>query len=146
MSTRFNTAYAKHERSQLAFVDSDGVQLQGRTQQCFKQQCDVTNIIRQYDKTGLITHVNQAKAMYGDYTEVNEYQDALNLVIDAQDAFDSLPSAIRARFGHDPGAFFEFATNPENSEEMVKLGLATPSLSAEPPPAAISEPPKGGEA
>ena len=117
--------YGKRQAVSLRFNDEEGKH-DGRTEQHHKQLCDINNIIRSYDKTGLVQHVNQAKAMYGDFTEVNEYQESLNLVLRAQASFDELPSAIRRRFANDPGAFMEFVTNPENLDEMIKLGLANP--------------------
>ena len=115
--------YKPRTPSPIVFRDDDGIH-DGITEQHHKPMCDVNNIIRQYDKTGLIEHVAASKASYGDFTQVNEYQESLNMVIRAQNAFDELPSAVRKRFGNDPGEFFEFATNPDNQEEMVKLGLA----------------------
>jgi hypothetical protein len=47
-------------------------------------------------------------------------------------------------FNNNPGEFFEFATNPENADQMVKLGLSenpvqeeevVPTTKAEIPPA-----------
>lgn len=102
------------------------------TEQSHKDACDINSVLRRYDQTGLLTHVNQAKALYGDFTETNEYQDSLNLVIRAQNSFAELPSSLRKRFGNDPGAFFEFVTNPDNVDEMVKLGLAVRHEAAEP--------------
>jgi len=107
-----------------SFLDEEGNPANGRTEQCHKKDCDINNILRKYDKTGLITHVNTSKAHYGDYTEVNEYQNSLNMVIQAQDMFSELPAEIRKKFANDPGNFFEFVTNPDNLDEMVKLGLA----------------------
>ena len=121
---KFRNAYSPHMRVDLSFLDEEGNPLPSQTQQAFKQETDINYILRQYDKTGLITHVNKAAAQYGDFTEVNEYQESLNRVIAAQDAFMELPSAIRKQFGNDPGAFFEFATNPDNLDAMVKMGLA----------------------
>lgn len=111
------------EASPLYFVDEDGTPHDTLTQQHFKDACDVNHIIRQYDRTGLITHVAKAKAFYGDFTQVNEYQDALNLVMSAQDLFGDLPAEIRRRFNDDPGAFFEFVSDPRNADEMRDLGL-----------------------
>jgi phage internal scaffolding protein len=122
--TKFRTPYTKRVRVSLDFLDEDGKQAIGRTEQHHKPACDINNIIRQYDKTGLITHTNAVKATYGDFTEVNEYQVALNSVIEAQASFSELPSDIRKKFGNDPGAFIEFVTNPDNAEECVKMGLA----------------------
>ena len=120
--TKILSAYDRN-RVTLNCTDADGNH-DGRTEQHHKDDVKIQNILKRYDKTGLITHVNAATARYGEFTDVNEYQEALNLVIDAQNSFDELPSDIRRRFGNDPGQFFEFATNPDNADEMVKLGLA----------------------
>lgn len=123
----FRTAYSTPVRSTVDFLDEEGNYLpdaEPMTEQCHRALCDVNTILKQYDKTGLITHVNTAKAQYGDFTQVNEYQESLNLVIRAQDAFDGLPSHIRKRFGNDPGTFLEFATDPSNGDAMVEMGLA----------------------
>lgn len=125
---QFKSAYSKKPRVALSFLDEDGNPLPTPTQQHFKAETEINNILRKYDKTGLITHVNNATAQYGDFTEVNEYQESLNRVIAAQDAFMALPSAVRKRFANDPGEFFEFATNPENAAEMVAMGLAEAPL------------------
>lgn len=94
------------------------------TKQDQMSMCDVNNIIAQYDRTGLIRHINESVAQYGDFTQVNEYQESLNFVMQAQDNFNALPSDLRSKFNNDPGAFFEFVTDPANIDEMVKLGLA----------------------
>lgn len=121
---KFRTAYGARNRVATSFLDEEGNPLPTMTQQAFKAECEINNILRKYDKTGLITHVSGAVAQYGDFSEVNEYQESLNMVINAQNAFMALPSDIRKRFGNDPGAFFEFATDPSNNDEMVRLGLA----------------------
>lgn len=102
----------------------NGDECVSRTKQSFKDQCDIHKVIRTYDKTGLITHVNNAVKRYGDYSEVNEFKENLEMVNAAKDAFAELPSDIRKKFKSDPGAFFEFATDPKNIDEMVELGLA----------------------
>lgn len=133
MKNKFRTPYdGVRNRVSLSFLDEDGEQKKGLTEQCHKDMCNIDNIMRQYDKTGLITHVNNAVADYGDFTEVNEYQESLDMVMEAQSAFDELPSHIRKKFGYDPGAFFEFATNPENKEELIDLGLANKPVVVQP--------------
>lgn len=102
------------------------------TQQHLKAETDINNILRQYDKTGLITHVNTAAAQYGDFTEVNEYRESLDKVIQAQNAFEMIPSHIRKRFGNDPGEFFEFVTDPSNFDALVEMGLANAKPSVAP--------------
>ena len=114
----FQTAYGERNRVTLECPE-DVI-----TEQHHKDACSISQILSMYDKTGLITHVNRSTAQYGDFTQVNEYQESLNMVIRAQNAFDELPAHVRKKFENDPGQFFEFATNPDNQEEMVKLGLA----------------------
>lgn len=133
MKHTFRTAYDGLNKEQsnkcsISFLDEDGKYQPGRTEQSHKHDCDINSIIKKYDKTGLILHVNQAKAQYGDYTQINEYQQNLNMIIDAQDSFEEMPSSVRKRFGNDPGLFLEYISNPENDKEMIELGLALPKI------------------
>jgi hypothetical protein len=114
---KFKTGYGDRKR--------EGFKTTGEslTQQSHAAAADVRNIIKQYDRTGLIANVTKGIAHYGDYSEVNEYAEALNMVRDANNSFAELPSEIRQQFNNNAGLFFEFATNPENSEEMIKMGL-----------------------
>ena len=114
---KFKTAYGDRTRSGF---ETTGESL---TQQSHAQAADVRNIIKQYDKTGLIANVNKGIAQYGDYSEINEYAEALNMVREANESFAEIPSHIRQQFGNNAGAFFEFATNPKNSEKMIEMGL-----------------------
>ena len=68
-------------------------------------------------------------ARYGDFSQVTDYQNSLNVVKHAQDQFAALSSTVRKRFDNDPAKFLEFATDPSNLSEMVSLGLATQTQS-----------------
>lgn len=134
----FKTAYGPRERVSMDFLDAAGDPIRSATKQCFKESCDINNILPAFDKQGVLSHVNEAQAFYGDFSEINEYQVSLNQVIAAQASFDSLPSSIRRRFGNDPGEYFEFVTNPNNIDEMVDLGLA---IVDDPVPELVPAPP-----
>lgn len=114
---KFRTAYDERKR--------EGFKTEGEslTQQHFAQEADIKTIIKKHDRTGIISHVARGVAQYGDYSEVNEYREALDIVNAAQGSFEGLPAQVRAMFNNDPGEFFEFATNPDNDEKMIKLGL-----------------------
>jgi phage internal scaffolding protein len=138
---KFKTGYGDRKRA--------GFQTTGEslTQQSHAQAADVRNIIKQYDRTGLIANVNKGIAQYGDYSEINEYSEALNMVRHANENFEKLPSHIREQFNNNAGLFFEFATNPKNSEEMIKMGLKeAPERSEEVPTESESAPPAPQEA
>lgn len=114
----FKKAYG--DRTRVSF-ETTGDSL---TQQSHAAAADVRNIIKQYDRTGLIANVNKGIAQYGDYSEINEYAEALNIVIQANESFAEIPSHIREQFDNNAGLFFEFATNPKNKEKMIEMGLA----------------------
>jgi phage internal scaffolding protein len=112
----------------------------GLAQQHFKDECDVNRILAKYQKTGLLDHVNRFQGDYADLSAVPDFQDSLNAVIDAQEAFMTLPSSIRKQFDNDPAQFLDFVHDPSNRDEMVKMGLAkAPSPKVAPEP--VVEPP-----
>ena len=134
----FKTGYGERQRVK---TEPKGESL---TQQHFAHEADVRNIIKQYDKTGLIANVQKGVARYGDYSEVNEYREALDLVNNANATFAELPAELREMFQNNAGKFLEFATNPENNEKMIELGLKeAPVQEKQPTPAELkaAEPP-----
>jgi phage internal scaffolding protein len=91
-------------------------------QQHFKDECDINNILRQFNITGLLPE-QPLSPRYGDFTGIGDYHTALNRVIAAQDEFDSLPAQIRARFDNDPANLIEFLNDDANRPEAEELGL-----------------------
>lgn len=114
---KFRTAYDRDLVEGITFDEPS------MAQQHFKDECDVNNILRKYASTGLITHVANGTPSYGDFSSVLEFQQAQNILIEAQDAFDALPASLRKRFDNDPAVMLEFIENPDNREEAEKLGL-----------------------
>jgi len=96
-------------------------------QQHFKDECDINNILRQFNITGLLPEA-PLSPRYGDFTGIGDYHTALNQVIAAEDEFMSLPATLRARFDNDPAQLIEFLDNQENKDEAIKLGLVNPSV------------------
>jgi phage internal scaffolding protein len=91
-------------------------------QQHFKDECDINNILRQFNITGLLPEA-PLSPRYGDFTGIGDYHTALNRVIAAQDEFEALPAQIRARFDNDPANLIEFLDDVNNRPEAEKLGL-----------------------
>jgi len=98
------------------------------TEQSFKKDCDINYIMAQFKKTGLFSHVSKYHGKYEDFTGYPDYHEAMNIVAQADEMFMTLPADIRARFDNDPGAFIEFVDNPDNAEEMRKMGLMEPII------------------
>jgi len=97
-----------------------------RTQQQFRDQVDVNNIIAKYKKTGEWQHLTHRQGVYADVSNITDYQTSLNKVIRANAAFASLPAQIRLRFENDPSKLLAFMQDPQNYDEGVKLGLIEP--------------------
>ena len=92
------------------------------TQQHFKDECDINNILRQFNITGLLPE-SPLSPRYGDFTGIGDYHSALNSVIAAEEGFMALPAQIRSRFENDPAKLIDFLDNPENKNEAISLGL-----------------------
>lgn len=104
--------------------------LPSRTQQNRKAECDINLILKRYQQTGMISHLNQSEPRYGDFSNVPDFKTALDICISAQNAFNSLPSNLRKKFGNDPENFVNFINDDNNYEEAQKLGLV-PAKQAE---------------
>ena len=109
--------YRDHKR---CVADVSGESL---TKQSFKDECDINNIMRKYEQTGVLMHARQHMGQYGDFLGAPEYHEAMNAIVLADEMFMSLPSKVRAKFGNDPAAFLAFVQDEKNSEEMRELGL-----------------------
>lgn len=97
------------------------------TQQNMLESTNINNIMDKYHRHGLIDHVSKHQGQYGDFTIMPDFQTAMNKLNEAQAMFDTLPAATREIFDNDPGKFLDFATDPENLEEMREMGLAPPA-------------------
>ena len=91
-------------------------------QQHFKDECDINNILRQFNITGLLPE-STLSPRYGDFSGITDYHTALNAVISAESEFERLPAQIRARFDNDPEQLINFISDENNRAEAEKLGL-----------------------
>lgn len=96
----------------------------GLTDQSQAKDCDVNVIVDRFMKTGVLPQF-QGSPIYGDFSEVASYQDALGVVAVAEEQFSGLTAKVRARFDNDPAKFLAFVNDPKNMRELVSLGLAS---------------------
>ena len=102
------------------------------TKQASKDECDINKIMAKQQKTGLTAHVSKHQGYYGDFMAATDYHSAMNQILAAGEAFNSVPAEIRAQFDNDPGKFLEFCQNPENEEPMRELGLLPAKVQEDP--------------
>jgi len=113
-------------------------------QQQFKDECDINNILRQFNITGQLPDT-PLSPRYGDFSGISDYKTALDRVISADEEFMNLPANLRARFDNDAANLIEFLNNDQNRLEAEKLGLVEPKkdLSETPPVEALKTLPEG---
>lgn len=123
-----------------------------RTKDADAAQTDINRIVERHRETGDLTHISEEVAMYGDFSQVVDYQTALNMTIAADASFMRLPPKIRSRVENDPVKFVAWYTDPENAAELIELGLkedpakakAEPAVPEESPPPPEPNPPVAG--
>jgi len=113
--TLIRSAYGEKQKVTITTLDA-------RTEQCHRDECDINKIIAKYDRTGVLTHVNDFEARYEDLTGL-DYQTMLNTVANANSMFEGLPSEIRNQFANDPAKFISFMDDENNNEQMYEMGL-----------------------
>lgn len=96
-----------------------------RTQQNFKDDCDINRMVTTFAKTGIIPGAD-IPAMEFKFDEVFDYQSAMNALIEADKAFMSLPSSTREFFHNDPQAMITFLSDSKNRDRAIELGLVNP--------------------
>lgn len=95
----------------------------GRTQQEFKDECDINLIMKDALRTGTIRSRSDM-ARYGDFSAGIDYREAQDVLIAAQSQFASLPSELRDRFKNDPAKFLDWIHDSKTDlEEVQKYGM-----------------------
>nr|QJB20123.1 MAG: internal scaffolding protein [Microvirus sp.] len=94
-----------------------------RAQQQFKEECDINTILKRFGVTGHLP-LTTKQPLAGDFTEIDDYQSAVEAVRAAQQNFMTLPASTRSKFHNDPQQFVDFCINPANIDAVRDLGLA----------------------
>lgn len=109
--------------SDLSFEGDKGV-----TKQSDLKDCDINSIFKKYERTGQLPDMIVREPRYGDFSNVPDYQEAKQIIADANEQFEALDVNVRNRFGNNPEAFLAFATDPKNIDELEKMGLLKPEV------------------
>lgn len=126
-------------QSALTFDDTDDNAI-SMTVQSFAKECDINEIVKRFGLTGELPS-SIRMPLTGDYTNVPDFHQAMNLVAQAKTEFLKLPASLRARFDHNPANLVTFLEDENNREEAIKLGIVNQPIEKpiEPP----KDPPKG---
>lgn len=96
-------------------------------QQQFKEECDINTIVRRFGLTGQLPD-DYRPPQSGDFTNVMDFQTAMNALTDANAAFMQMPAELRARFNNDPQRLMTFLDDDKNKDEAAKMGLLRPPV------------------
>lgn len=96
-----------------------------KTKQSFKDESDINNIVSNFGLLGNTPDMPLPEH-FGDFTEVTDYQTALNMVRQAGESFLTVPAHVRERFNNDPGVLMAFLGQETNRQEAIALGLIPP--------------------
>lgn len=100
--------------------------LPSMTDQSQKDDCDVNKILARYKETGYLVdplHPGTRQPIFGDFSDVPDYQTCLDVIREADSAFLQLPAKVRDRFANNPQEIFDFLKDEKNRAEAIELGL-----------------------
>lgn len=119
-TTPFFSAYSEKIDQGMEFPENSP-----HTRQEFKEESDINTIMASYLRTGEMPHVNEMAPQFLDVTDM-DFHAHMNVIREAQELFEALPSEMRHRFQNDPGVFVDFTSDPINRPEMARMGLLSP--------------------
>lgn len=93
------------------------------TEQHFKDECDINNIVAKAKVTGVLPSGNR-EPLFGDFEKFpKNLQERFDLYNEASERFLELPSSLRKRFDNNPANLLDFLRDSSNFDEAVSLGL-----------------------
>ena len=89
--------------------------------QSYKDSTDIRLILARCE-AGDYSGLNVKTPLYGDFTEMPKtYAEVLQLQIDSNNLFDSLPADVRYQFDNDPNKFFAASGTKEWYQKIEKV-------------------------
>lgn len=119
----FRTAYSWTRKQSEAFATINTEE--SLTQQSDALDLDINIIMSRFGQTGQLPNVVEP-GKYGDFSNAPTFREAQDIIHQANEMFGQIPAKIRKQFDNDPAQFLDFVNNPDNIEELRKMGLAAP--------------------
>ena len=88
------------------------------TKQSFKDSCDVNKILKKHGINHVRRHYNEFAGEFGDFSDVPDLFAAKIRLDRGQAVFNELSAEIRREFGNDMFAFYEYANDPANADDL----------------------------
>lgn len=143
------SAKVKRARPRVGYTDrvavvhkTDG---ESKVRQCFKEEVEVTNILKRYRQTGLLP-VNATKPVFADVADFTDYKTALDRVAELKRAARKLPREAREMLAENPQEFAKMISQDTTRENLERIGVLKPEKAeggpeeGSPPPEEPAEP------
>lgn len=127
---KFATVYSADDKRSEKFATVNNED--SMTQQSDKDEANINILMERYAQTGQIPQMLEP-GKFGDFSEVVDFRGAQEAIRAANEAFAEVPAKIRKQFDNDPAQFYEFVNDPNNLDELRKMGLAAPLPETLPP-------------
>lgn len=115
------------------------------TKQSDADLADITKIVNRHLVAG-VPIFPDGRALYGDFTQIEDYHESLNRVLSAQDDFMRLPVAVRDACSNDVGVLLQKLETEEGISELKALGLDDSGVPKDEPITPVTdEPPAPGD-
>ena len=100
------------------------------TQQEFEPECNINTIFERCTKRGQpIPGLDENDLVYADVSEVGDYQEQQDKIVEGKDIFEALPDNIKEKFGNNVQILFDFMSKHDNAEVAEILGVDISALS-----------------
>jgi len=107
------------------------------TKQSFRKECDIDTIVAKAKNEGFMPVTTSGEPFYGDVSNIGDYKQALETVMEAETLFGQFDASVRERFKNDPGELLSFLSDANNKEEAYKLGLIVKPVEEKAPEAPV---------
>lgn len=118
-------AFSKFDRPHEVGIifDEKNPESESLTQQHFKDELDINNIVAKYNKTGVISAVARTREIYGDFTEYQDVVENFDKIARAEQMFEQLPATIRNEFNNSPQKLLAALGDEKQRDKLIEFGV-----------------------
>lgn len=117
---RFKTIFDTYEEKQGIIFKEPTMTIQSE-----KDNCDINVIMNRYATCGtpLPYRTDGVEPVYADVSELGDYMENFQRCKQAEEMFNSLPSALRKELDNNPANLIPFIQDKKNESRCIEYGL-----------------------
>lgn len=133
---RFKTIFDTYEEKQGIIFKEPTMTIQSE-----KDNCDINVIMNRYATCGtpLPYRTDGVQPVYADVSELGDYMENYQRCKQAEEMFNSLPSALRKELDNNPANLLPFIQDKANESRCIEFGLINKPI-AEAPQTPVAAP------